>query len=442
MSAGTWGILVDPFIEPTNMYIGVNIPDFSKKLGSVTVHNSSRNDIAFGTIEFNNITLSGTIDLEINGAPRNVRIIAYGENVWDIKGSCEVPAGSTSWSLEAEAFDTETIIGFGIRYNNDNWTGGYKDTGVTIPNVKNTPIDNIDLGSIHFNTLTLSGTVDIKMEGGAPVQGTVLARAAEGKNLGQCNNITGNEWYIEIPAFNTATEVYFESQTFYEDYLCGSFYPPETTAVLGSNIGGIDLGEYDFCKRTLSGTIDLKINGDVRNDIFLFAHSVNKDELDNYIRGYCPINPDGTWTMQIIGPLDETIYLKTRLSNDPQNGGWFDLNESRSITNIMSDIDFGTIAFNTITLSGELNLTVDGKHSNYPGIAVETGGKLLGAMNLTGSSWSMEIPAFSTGTELQFITWVCHAGYWPRRNTGVTRTVSGSNVSGINITYNMTGFDY
>jgi hypothetical protein len=246
-----------------------------------TVHNQNIGNIALGAFTLNYIELSGTLGgVTVNGTtPQSVEVDAYTSD-GSYLGYGRVDPSSGNWSMYINPLSVSTEVQFRV-YTYDSTSGSYSfETGIT-RTVHNTSIHNIALGQFNKTLITLSGTVDVTVNGVRPESMEVQAYTSGqyGNYLGYGSIDSSGNWNIYIEPLSASTEVQFRVEIW--DYNIGSSHQIETGVsrmVYTASISNINLGQFQKNVVTLAGNVTLQKDGSsVENaSVAAFAESGGK----------------------------------------------------------------------------------------------------------------------------------------------------------------------
>jgi hypothetical protein len=177
---GQWSMMIESLSASTNVYFSVNVYDQindnwigEKTGGSESVFNSPIT-IALGTVDFNIITLSGTVSGAVDGVSPDgymIAAIASDENT-EIGNTVAAPSGD--WSIELEALGSSKTVSFVVGS-----LVGESLIFTRLPPSYSRPVYNTDgpgsalTGSeLSFTAKTIQ--VDITSDGSTPAPGQVF----------------------------------------------------------------------------------------------------------------------------------------------------------------------------------------------------------------------------------------------------------------------------
>jgi len=456
----TWTMGMEPFDTATTLYfevgVSVNGSWFGKNTGiSRTVSNQNVSGINLGNININftnitftNITLSGTANITVNGQSSynsGMSVYAYSDPNFNNRVGVANLYQYNTWTMTMAALDTATTLYFEVR-GSVNGLSFNKNTGVS-RTVSNQNVSDINL-AVNINTIILSGTVNVTLNGQPPDYAEVSAYSdpnfSNAVGSAYFDPSSGNTWIMAMATFDTPTTLYFQVRVSVNDRGFSKNTGVSRTAS-NQDVSGINLGNINFSVITLSGTVNITVNGQPPDYASVYAYS--DPNFNNWVGGAYDLSNGNTWTMAMESfATATTLYF--RVAADV-NGLWFDKNTgvSRTVRNQnVSGINL-TVNSNTITLSGTVNVTVNGQPLDYPPVYAYSDPNFnnqVGVASLyqqqynTWTTWTMLIEPFATATTLYFRVETYLNGSWVEKNTGVSRTVSNQNVSGINITVNFT----
>ena len=261
-------------------------------------------------------------------------------------------------------------------------------------------------------TITLSGTVDVTVDGQLPSWAQVSAYLDADYEISASSsswaniNLENGTWAMMILPFDTDTTLHFQVYV----YDSTSFYKGTgvSVTVKDQNISGIALGSVNLTTLTLSGTAAVTVNGysswDKRVRIYTDAN------FHDYI-GQAQLSSSGTtWSTTILTFDTDTVLYFTVWSRD-SNDYWGE--KDTGITRTVKDgdvsgIDLGAIDIQYITLSGTITLTVNGQipsnanlyaYENYPLSQIRAGHSTI---DLANNTWTMAILPWPTDRVLYF----------------------------------------
>jgi hypothetical protein len=456
---GTWSMLIEPFAAPTEVSFSLAIS--GQKSGNYystrqetgekrTVHNQSIGGINLGPFELEKITLSGTVDATFFGLPPNFITVeafhvvsdGYVSGYYYTLGSASVDMASGTWSMLIDPLDAPTDVYFRLYISTPDGGGISQETGVQVI-VHDEDTDDIDLGTFDLEKITLHGIVNVTINGAASDYISVTAydnADCTGTPLGSgssSKSVSGTTWHMQIDPFNTPTDVYFELYIQPQGQ-GGSFsYQIEEPVSVYNQGKSIDLGTFDLEKITLSGTVNITLNGAAPSYIWVDVYG-NANHT-SYL-GYASVNINsGTWSVQI-DPFDTPTDVYFNLYIEPQGGRdsfSYTIEEPVSVYNQdMSGINLGT--FNLISISGSAAIQKDG-------VAVQEGRVVafgvtgsqrtfLGDGDYNGSDWSIYLAPYS-GTVSFVVQAITSNDYMILYELDATKntTLSGSGRTGINL---------
>jgi hypothetical protein len=204
---GSWQMNIESFNAPTEVYLWVIGSDsegewFEKTISIGSVYDTSRYDINL-TVELSYITLSGTVDMKINGASPDRSDI---EVSYATGNGIEYKSGDTdangNWEIQIWAFDTPTTVNISVR----GFIGNARYSGPSVTR----EVHDSSIGGINFSVdvsgiIRIGGTISFPRE---VMWFGVEAKLADGTWLGGTwDNF--NPWGILINSLGANTTVYF-----------------------------------------------------------------------------------------------------------------------------------------------------------------------------------------------------------------------------------------
>jgi hypothetical protein len=180
---------------------------------------------SLGAVSIASITLSGTISVKLNGqtVPR-VEISAYGYSSESEGGSGSIssyitlnaPANGQTWTMTIQKPATDTPVYFSVYGADTNWNQLFSRNNVTSTTVSTQNVSGIVLDLGDIKTVTLSGTVDVTLNGARPYTVEVFACTdldnRYNTQLGSAyiENYTGSSsWTIQAESSKTDVTVHF-----------------------------------------------------------------------------------------------------------------------------------------------------------------------------------------------------------------------------------------
>jgi hypothetical protein len=168
--SGAWDSIMGSQEVYFSLYVrlGGNGDGYDISLGNRFLNMSNKENIIagdFGEVSLGTITLSGTISLNVIGAPVSSVEIYVSTQQDGIINSTELdmPLSATLWSVVVPVFESETEVKIGIsgRDSNDNQVF-WKNDVETISGVSNANVPGIEFDLETLNFITLSGTINVK----------------------------------------------------------------------------------------------------------------------------------------------------------------------------------------------------------------------------------------------------------------------------------------
>ena len=394
------------------------------------------------------ITLSGTVDITIDGEPLGqysfVNISAYrNADYSDYVFNASAGWQGNTWSMKIAPFDADTPLYFAVRFR---WaeTGGSdgdveKGTGVVVT-VKDQNIADIAL-AYNLTLVTLSGTVNVTVNGAAPDNaGVNVYRNTDYSDFvrGVLVNLQENTWSITLLPFDTDTPLYF--QVVVNDYRFRKGTGISVT-VKDQNISNIDLGAVNFGLITLSGTVDITLNGETPSYIGITAY--RNADYSGYAGDANIDLQNNTWSMIIESfDTDTPLYFRVwAMGNWQFNGG-----TSAIVTAKDQDITGIAIVFHPvqITLSGTVNGTVNGSalqsgevfpyfNVNASRNADYSDSVVSAQVDPQNNTWSVILWSFDADTTLYFSVRLQFYNGYVVKGTNVSVVVKDQDIDNIDL---------
>jgi hypothetical protein len=424
-SSPNWSITMLSLDAQTDVYFELDIypqgggnPIWYQTEHCESVYQTDISGITLGPYVLNYITLSGTVDVTVDGlAPDHIQIQAYDNAAYTGNplgfASVSPSFDGNQWSMTIDSFPVLTDVYFTLSIQPQG--GGnliVRWLEDDPKSVYNQGVSGIDW---TFDIITLSGTVDVTVDGAAPEFIVVAAydnAAYTGNPLGSASispSVDGNQWSMTIDSFPVLTDVYFELFTPpMGGELSSGRQVEDPESVYNQGVSGIDLGTFDLI--TLSGMVDVTVDGVAPDSIQIAAYD-NADYTGMLGSAFVsPLFNGNQWSMTIdsFSALTDVYFT---LIIHPQGGGnpivrWLEYPESVYNQGVIG-IDW---TFDIITLSGTVDVTVDGAAPEYIQIgaydnAAHTGNSLAYVYVFplsNGNQWSMTIDSFSTFTDVYF----------------------------------------
>ena len=315
-SPATWLATIEVQDPATDLYAFFNGEDGSSnnynmlEAGMISSVGSSEITGQALTVDSSSITISGTLQLNVNGSAT-----AVSDGDWNIiffedldlennVGSCSVAADS-SWSIGVEAYSSDTELYYVIQGNSYGYVSIPTGTDSITVNDNNLTAQTISLDIVEISGTLTAGT---DAEGFSNYTSWSCASAKEESKLlllamqGATSSITDENWSIHVDASESGTVDYtvgFIGGTDTTPF--GDLY--KTTVSVGqSAITGISV-EYSELERwgcSLSGTISTGSTGTDFNNGYYFYMLDNETYNLNTIVGVGIIDPTtGYFTAQL-----------------------------------------------------------------------------------------------------------------------------------------------
>jgi hypothetical protein len=460
---GSWSMTVAPFELSTTLYFFVNYykdgmwDNKERFLGTVNVWDTDMPDINF-ELFITTITLGGIVDVTVNG---DVPDYMYVDIFFDSNFSWDKRLAGTHvsydndndeyyWSIIIDSYDMPTTLYIRFNYDVFDLSGDYLFSGnihVTVSDITDQNKTDIDIVR-QITTAALSGTANVTIDGEVPDVMYIHAYAdAELNEYISGSGIwydedDGNYYYsIEIDTTYLDKTIYF----FIDFYFREAYY--YAIAELGSVFVESNNLTHNFNKNistiTLSGSIDLNINlnGESYNGTDVKVYFVTELSNRNYTFAFGLINlSNNTWSMRVPSFASErTLDLFVEVNfGGKWKGVMSDVTVSVGNSSI-SNIDLGsfTMDFEGILLSGTAEIVVDGKiqhDENYVFAFTDSSSVVGETMINRDGTWSMLIDPFNSATTVNFwVQWFDNDWNWMQDNTGVSRQVHNTNITGITL---------
>ena len=287
--------------------------------GSVDISSQNQGNIILGAVSLKSIVLSGTINISMNGSKVPSLVIdIYDYDTYDRLGETVITPDDTTanWSIRMLSLSSQRRVRFDIT--------GWGDGEELLFNVSYEPanplyIHNIDVSNIlidigELNSITLSGTIDVSIDGQSVPYIVIDIYSSEyGDRLGStmfAPNSTTSQWEITFLYPNNITEVEFDIRIFsddtmdWEQRLFGIWQEPVSIDNESKSNMLIDIGKLNLI--TLSGTIDVSIDGQSVPYIVIDIHSQG---YDGYLAwtSFAPNDTISQWEKTFAYPDNITI---------------------------------------------------------------------------------------------------------------------------------------
>jgi hypothetical protein len=436
-ASGVWSMRVEKPASPTLVSFGIfnstGQPVTQQAIGSQNVNTA---DISGISLVYNAsiITLSGTLDVKLNGVDQDVKDWYISANDVSGKKSLEYTQADASgtWSMQLDALSAETPVSFHIQGQDNSGRWVNKEISGTW-NVSNTDVPNI---SLNWDTsiVWLSGTLDVKVDGSTQdVQDWNVDAFTDPDDpwesgIGYTSDVGADgSWSLFVEAPASSTDVYF----MVTDDNDTELQLPVSRTIGTSDISNIPLSASFV---TLSGTVSGTLNGSAVTDFTDWELDAYSDSNYSSSVGDCDVESDGSWIMTIPAfSVPTQVYF---CINDPII---IPLSKTAQVsTSAVTGISL-TIAVTTKTLSG----TVSGFTS--PGIiyaildatsldtAIATS---IGYGFTTGSNWTFQVDSSMLNHDMYFVV-ICdnNPDYYVSKSSTF---VSATGMTGITINYSDT----
>jgi hypothetical protein len=262
--SGQWTMLIEPFSSPQEIYFTLGLShstaagytSVSKRTEvSRTVSNFPIPDINLNS-NFNIVTLSGHIDFQINGQPPpDMWLQVHSEpdkSSSNFLGSCAIdPEGNWTLAMDMDVANLPITVYFWVGVRDDD----EYETGQSLE-VYSDEVSNIELGEVHKNFITLSGTVSSTIDGSPPNACMVAAYIAdEDKVLGNAGVVGEGEWSIKLEALDSPKTVSFIVAPIVGNNVIVKRLPGVTRTVHTASVSEIDLTGLAITTKTITVNI-------------------------------------------------------------------------------------------------------------------------------------------------------------------------------------------
>jgi hypothetical protein len=410
--------------------------------------------------------ITGTITLtDISNPPPKVYIRAaswytsFSTSRSEIKGITGT-SGTFNWSIpvyENDRFEPgEIYFQLWVR------TGASRDDGFSIDIPTTIDIDTLDaavgsLGTVSIASITLSGTITVTNNGNPVprVEIEVVSESTWDQLGGTSLTSPGSNaaWSITIPVLDTPDEIYFRIRGYTSNgdpTLDENYYPETPIEVWNENKSGIVLS-LAYKSITLSGTINATYGGDRVSRVEISVQGYD-EQKDDWIYGYTSVNSSSAnapWSITI-PLLDSPTDVSFSVTGYTSNWDYLFTKENIATETVSNQNVSGislTVAIQTVTLSGTINVTYDGSPVPEVEIGVygydfDSGDSISGrtSLYLPGANvpWSIKVPAPDSPIEVDVIYIYFYSGNGDYLSTQyfypeTPITVSKQAVSGIEI---------
>lgn len=438
----TWSMTIDALDEPSPVYFSISGGDpsgiiFYKKFSSpYTIGSSDVSDIS---LVYSKVTISGTLSANINGSAQDV--IGWGvsassnENGGSGIGSTSISNSNGTWSMLIDVPASSVTISFhvwgksssGVQFNeaiSGSWSVG--STGMT----------GINLNFIK-DIITLKGTLRVNLDGFDQDLSDYTISAypdpeCDIDDLGYSRIEADGSWILSLPPFSSPTQVYFSigGQKIHKIF-------PSGYTVYNTDVTDIDLVVDNLI--TMSGTLNVNIDGSDQDLSNYSIYAYPDSECDTDYLGYSRIEADGTWIMYLPPFSSPTqVYFKIYGQNFHRvfSGGYTVYN---------SDVtDIHLVADNLITMSGTLNVNIDGRvpdvtHWEVSAYSDSTYSSEMGYSYINESGiWSMIVDKFSSPTPVYFNIRSSYESTFKVMKAAGPIMISNTNSSGVSLSINLT----
>jgi hypothetical protein len=339
---GNWSMIVESSPSPRTVYFDVHVGSQSGSLQKETgvfrsVSNSAIADIALGT--YNYITLSGSVEVSLNGNPitsgsgYSININASATGGAYHGGNAYVdPSGA--WSMIVEPVASPSDLYFSVSvFDQINGRSFWKDTGI-FRSVSNSPITDIALGTVAF--ITLSGTVSGTVDGNIPEDCMVAAYiAGENKILGTTDELSNGMWSIDVEPQSSSKTVSFIVAPLVDNSTILFHLPSEyNRTVYDTDLNGIALTGLAFATKTIEVNITSNGTTPVPGQVYICNSPIVQTDLSNQdamwfkvIAMPASIMTRPNWSE----PLPSTWYWSLKVPSDTGDVYYLVVTESQEV---------------------------------------------------------------------------------------------------------------
>lgn len=434
---GDWQIKIPAFDESTLVNFSVYGNDLDgapfgfDNIVTRWIHNNENVDDI--VLILNLITISGNLSVTIDGE------LLKGQWVWlylyrevddyrlTIRDFYLDGDGNVTFKLFQEASSSPMSVYFRVAGDfNGNWFDRRTDVSTT---VGSSSINNIDIHA-NFTRITLSGDVNITINGNIPQSGNITVfrwTNYGGSSIGQGSFDFGNStWQANIDPFYEETEIFLSIHVYDGNR---GFHIDITTFVHDESRDDIHInGTFSYI--TLGGTANITINGNPPQYGYI---DILVD--DTTIRNEWFYTDKFPWQVIIDDPLPTNVSFNIHAYYD---GRWFTRNnvETRPVHSVdILDIDF-IIDFSAIILSGNANITINGNPPQARSISVYPLGDNMNQLGYTenideNGYWQLALDPFDTQTHVLFSVGVYNGVNWLYKDIDEHIFVYTDNISGI-----------
>jgi hypothetical protein len=269
--SGQWTMLVESFSPAQPLYFTLGLSqrtaagyiNVSKRTGiSRTVSDVPMSNINLNS-NFNIVTLSGHIDFQINGlTPPDMWLQVHSEpdkSSSNFLGGCAIdPEGNWTLAMDMDVANLPITVYFWVGVQDDD----EYETGQSLE-VYSDEVSNIELGEVHKNFITLSGTVSGTIDGSPPDACMVAAYIAdEDKVLGNASVGEEGEWSIELEALDSPKTVSFIVAPIVGNNVIVKRLPSSYNRMVHTaSVPGINLTGPELAITTKTITVNITSNG-------------------------------------------------------------------------------------------------------------------------------------------------------------------------------------
>jgi len=464
---GEWEMNFEPFVSPTEvrftLNFNVNNSWFEREV-TRTLYDVDISNVDFN-INLTTITLSGTIDVVVNGQiPDEIWGGIYlGSNNTNRIGNTYVyfDGDKRYWSGVIESFNTPTTVNIQFEYDiYDVYHGSFK---FSVDDVSNQ--DKLDINiTKNISTEKISGTANITIDGIVPdgIWLYICSDADWHESIAGFRVSSDGTWSIDIDNSYFDRDLYFILVYYFEGI------ENELAAELGpKRVDNNNLFfnlDQNIDTITLSGTVNLnvKLNGQPYNgDLDLFSY-VAIDQPDRFAFAVNLDHNNNTWSAKIAPfKTQRTLYFYPGVILGGEHlfswgDDWDDLYIDDYAAQIIvsgssvSNINIGTLDldFEGVLLSGNIDIVEEGIVLTSKIIRISLSGTSMwegrGNHIKNDGSWTILWKnSFNAPTDIYF--WIYARdinGNVYQKYTNVTRTIQNTNLTGINLgTHGISSFE-
>jgi len=249
---------------------------------------SAQVNVASGTFQSVDVTIrasmegaKGVFSYSVSLPPTKVmdsaglQIYPYDSNEWyeESRNLKDVPSGT----IELDPGYYMMII----QLRNDYQTAGHTEV-VYICSHMETEARYTFTDADFTDTITISGTVNVKVNGQDPQNVFLRVYLDEDYNYemaGTWINVSNGTWSMQLAGFDTETSLYFKVEAFYNDHSFHKGIVNHGVTVTNVNQSGINLGAVNISVITLSGTLNVTCGGNPVPEVYIRAVDPHWNEI-------------------------------------------------------------------------------------------------------------------------------------------------------------------